>query len=178
MTYRRPWFLAASAFALITLAVMPVTSQANNQAEERDRIDLGRLAGGPAIVGGGVILGEPTGLSAKLWFTESGFGFDAAVAWSFQEESTLYLHANALFHLAVIETDGGRYLAPYVGLGVNNRYGNDARLGLRLPVGLSILPIRDFPLEFFAELAPGVGLLPETDAEFGAGLGARFYVPL
>jgi hypothetical protein len=114
----------------------------------------------------------------KLWFVETGFAVDGAVAWSFQEDSSLYLHANGIFHLALIETEGGRYLVPYVGLGVSNRYGDETRLGLRLPVGLSIMPFLEFPLEFFAELAPGVGILPSTDPDFGAGLGVRFYLPI
>ncbi|MCG8479739.1 MAG: hypothetical protein MI724_11630 [Spirochaetales bacterium] len=155
-----------------------VTAQANNQAEESDRIDLGRLAEGPAIFGGGIVFGEPTGITAKLWFTETGFGLDAAVAWSFQDDTSLHLHANALAHLALIETEGGRYIVPYIGLGVTNTYGDDTSFGLRVPVGLSLLPFPTFPIEFFAELAPGVGLIPETDAEFGAGIGARFYIPL
>jgi len=160
---------------VITLGVNP---QANTQAEERDRIHLGRLSQGQSIIGGGLLFGEPTGLSAKLWFVETGFAVDAAVAWSFQTESTLYLHAGGLFHLALIETEGGRYLIPYVGLGVNNRYGDETRVGLRLPVGLSIMPFVQFPLEFFAELAPGIGVFPGTDPDFGAGLGVRFYMPI
>jgi len=167
------------ALALLSVTiVVGVDAQANTQAEERDRIQLGRLSQGQSILGGGVLFGEPTGLSAKVWFVETGFAIDAAVAWSFQAESTLYLHVNGLFHLALIETEGGRYLVPYVGLGVNNRYGDEARVGLRLPVGLSIMPFVEFPLEFFAELSPGVGVLPSTDPDFGAGLGVRFYMPL
>ena len=170
--------LVLSVGVALTVVTATATAQANDQAEQRERLELGRLSEGPAIMGGGMVLGEPTGLSAKVWFVETGFGLDAAVAWSFRDESSLYLHANGLFHLALIETEGERYLVPYVGLGLTNRYGDDTSLGLRLPVGLSIFPFTNLPLEFFAELAPGIGLLPETDPEFGAGLGARFYFPL
>ncbi|MEX2442914.1 MAG: hypothetical protein WD492_04890 [Alkalispirochaeta sp.] len=165
--------------ALLYLAIaVGVGAQANNQAEERDRIGLAGLSQGQAIMGGGLVFGEPTGISAKLWFVETGFAVDAAVAWSFQSDSSLYLHANGIFHLALIETEGGRYLVPYMGLGVSNRYGKETRLGLRLPVGLSLMPFLEFPLEFFAELAPGVGVIPGTDPEFGAGFGIRMYLPL
>jgi hypothetical protein len=163
---------------LIALVAGTVGAQANNQAEERDRIHLGRLSQGQSIMGGGLLFGEPTGLSVKLWFVETGFAVDGAVAWSFQEDSSLYLHVSGIFHLALIETEGGRYLVPYVGLGLNNRYGDETRLGVRVPVGLSIMPFLEFPLEFFAEMAPGVGILPSTDPDFGAGLGVRFYLPL
>ncbi|MFO8043188.1 MAG: hypothetical protein R6U25_08310 [Alkalispirochaeta sp.] len=167
-----------AAGVLLLLIAGGVGAQANNQAEERDRIQLGRLSQGQSIMGGGLLFGEPTGLTAKLWFVETGFAVDAAVAWSFQSDSSLYLHANGIFHLALIETAGGRYLVPYVGLGFSNRYGDETRLGLRLPVGLSLMPFLELPLEFFAELSPGVGLLPSTDPDFGAGLGVRFYFPL
>lgn len=166
------------ALFLFLVAAGMLTAQANNQAEESDRINLGRLSQGPAIVGGGIVLGEPTGITAKLWFVETGFGADAAVAWSFSGDASLYMHANGLFHLALIETEGGRYVVPYVGLGLATRVGDESSVGVRLPVGLSLLPFVNLPLEFFAELAPGVGLLPETDPEFGAGLGVRFYLPL
>jgi hypothetical protein len=169
----------AALFTLLFLALGgALAAQANNQAEESDRINLGRLSQGPAIVGGGIVLGEPTGITAKFWFVETGFGADAAVAWSFNGDSSLYMHANGLFHLALIETEGGRYVVPYVGLGLATRVSDESSIGVRLPVGLSLMPFLNLPLEFFAELAPGVGLLPETDPEFGAGLGVRFYLPL
>lgn len=167
--------------ALIILPALflpaPAWSQADRRAEERTRFDLGRLSQGPAIIGGGIVLGEPSGLTAKLWYTESGFAVDTALAWSFQEDANLYMHANGLFHLAIIETAGGRYLAPFVGGGVSYRVGARSRLGLRVPLGLSILPFTNFPAEFFAEIAPGISLIPDTSPGFGAGLGVRFYVP-
>jgi hypothetical protein len=164
-------------FMLGILYPAPVWSQADRRAEERSRFDLGRLSEGPAIIGGGIVLGEPSGLTAKLWYTESGFAVDTALAWSFQEDANLYMHVNSLFHLAIIETAGGRYLAPFVGGGISYRVGARSRLGLRVPLGLSILPFTNFPVEFFAEIAPGVDLIPDTSPGFGAGIGARFYVP-
>ncbi len=170
----RVWVL----LTLILFAVpASVAAQADRQATERQRIDLGRLSEGPAIIGGGIVVGEPSGVTAKLWFTETGFALDTAVAWSFHEDPGLYLHTNALFHLAIIETAQGRYLTPFVGGGVSYRVGEKHRLSLRVPLGLSILPFTNFPAEFFAELAPGIGLLPDTSPNFGAGLGIRFYVP-
>jgi hypothetical protein len=178
-TVRFRWNVVLLSALLMTIAATAsVAGQANTQAEARDRIELGRLSEGPAIVGAGLIIGEPTGISAKLWFVETGFGLDAAVAWSFTEPASLYMHGNALFHLALIQTAGGRYIVPYVGAGANTRFGSEASIGVRIPIGLSLLPFPNLPLEFFAELAPGIGLLPSTSPSFGAGLGARFYLPL
>lgn len=159
------------------ILVNGAAAQADPQARERDRLQLGRLAEGPAIIGGGIVVGEPSGLTAKLWYTETGFALDTAVAWSFQDDPGLYLHANALYHLAIIETAGGRYLSPFLGAGASYRAGDTSRVGLRLPLGLSILPFRAFPAEFFAELAPGIGLIPDTSPSVGAGIGIRFYMP-
>lgn len=165
-------------FALLALTTGYVYGQEDRQGTERDRIHLGRLADGPAIIGGGIFLGEPSGVAAKLWFTETGFGADVLVAWSFANDARLYMHANGLFHLAIIETAGGRFIIPYVGAGVFSRVGSSSTLGLRIPVGLSLFPFTQLPIEFFAEVSPGLELLPGTDPAFGAGLGARFYLPL
>lgn len=138
-----------------------------------------RLGGGDAtvnIIGAGVILGEPTGLTAKVWL-EQGLALDAAVAWAFVEESSLYIHSNALYHFRVLDTTGGNFLTPYVGGGVAFRFRDDLNIGLRIPVGISWL-LDVAPVEIFAEIAPGVGIIPETDFELGAGLGARYYFPI
>lgn len=155
-----------------------VGAQANSQAEDRDRIELAGLARGPAIVGGGLFFGEPSGISAKLWFPETGFGFDALAAWSFQDEGGVYLHGDVIYHLALIETAGGRYVVPSVGLGVLGRVGDNGGVGIRLPVALSLFLFPSVPVELFGEISPGIGIYPETNEEFGVGLGARFYLPV
>ena len=128
------------------------------------------------IVGAGIIIGEPTGLTAKVW-GEGGLAADAAVAWSFLGKSSLYIHANGLYHFRVLDTSGGNFLTPYAGAGVSFRFEEDVNVGVRIPVGVSWL-LSVAPIEIFAEIAPGVGLIPETDFELGAGLGARFYFTL
>ena len=153
-------------------------AQANDEAEEVERINLGRLSEGPAILGAGLVVGDPTGVSAKLWYPATGFGIAAAAAWDITDDSSFHLQLDGIFHLALVETEGGRYIVPYVGGGFTSRLSDDPRWGLRFPVGLSLLPFVHLPLEFFAEIAPGVGLLPETDADLGFGIGARFYIPL
>ncbi len=163
---------------VLVLATYGIAAQANDEGEEVDRIRLGRLSEGPAILGGGVVVGDPTGFTAKLWFTETGFGIAGSAAWKLNENSEFNIQLDGIFHLALIETEGGRYIVPYVGAGVTNELSDDPRIGLRFPVGLSLLPIRAIPLEFFADIAPGVGLLPETDADLEFGIGVRFYLPL
>jgi hypothetical protein len=170
--------ISALVAVLLVFGAAAAFAQENSQAEEVDRIDLAGLARGPAILGGGLFLGEPSGLSAKLWFPETGFGIDALAAWSIGDQGNLYLHSSAIYHLALIETEGGRYIIPSVGLGVLGRIGDEPNVGLRLPVGLSLFLFPSFPLELYGEISPGVGLFPSTDEEFGVGLGVRFYLPV
>ncbi|MFP4152128.1 MAG: hypothetical protein ACLFR8_12840 [Alkalispirochaeta sp.] len=174
MMNRRVTF--AVVFVMIVLAP-GAWGQANPQAEERDRLDLAGLARGPAIVGGGLFFGEPSGFTGKLWFPETGFAVDTLLAWSLEDTGRLYVHANGIYHLALIETDGGRYISPSIGLGVLGRIGSEGALGVRLPVGLSLFLFPSFPLELFGEISPGIGLFPDTGEEFGVGLGVRFYLP-
>ena len=128
------------------------------------------------IVGAGIILGEPTGISAKVWF-EKGLAADAAVAWSFLGDSSLYVHGNFLYHFKVLNTGADNFITPYVSARAAFRFEDYLNVGLRVPVGVSWL-LNAAPVEVFAEIAPGVGLVPETDLELGVGLGARFYFPL
>lgn len=125
------------------------------------------------LAGIGIIVGEPTGLSGKLWFS-GGMAVDAAVAWSFLPKSSLYLHSNLLYHFRVIDTSLGNFLTPYAGAGVGIKLQDTTNLGLRFPIGISMI-FESAPIEIFLEVSPGLGLVPETDLEIGAGLGGRVF---
>ena len=45
----------------------------------------------------GVIIGEPTGLSAKDW-TSKTTALDLAAAWSFSHDSAFHLHGDLVWH--------------------------------------------------------------------------------
>src|SRR5262245_41316938 len=45
----------------------------------------------------GIIVGEPTGVSAKIW-VGGNTALDAAAAWSFADEGALHLHGDFLAH--------------------------------------------------------------------------------
>ena len=136
--------------------------------------------------GVGVILGEPTGLSVKKW-TAPDRAFDAAAAWSFSDHDSFQFHADYLIHhfdilepaptscrVAFYYGAGGR-----VKLRDNNDHGNDHaenddRVGLRIPFGLTCL-FNKTPLEFFAELAPILDVVPETEGNINGAFGLRYY---
>lgn len=150
------------------------------------------VAGAPAAqaqpvekgaLGVGIILGEPTGVAAKLYLADDT-AIAAAVGFAFVEGG-LHAHADYLLHPWVLE-DAELFVLPvYVGGGVRllseDRGGGQSvfHLGAR-GVGGMLFEFKEIPLDVFVEIAAvldyaftgddgGVGL------GLNAGLGARYY---
>ena len=120
----------------------------------------------------GLVVGEPTGLSAKLWVGDLT-AVDLAVAWSVAgDEQRLYLHSDFQQYIAFGQPDAGRLLV-YVGVGGRLYIGDETALGVRIPVGL-FYELDQLPIEVFLEVAPGINLFPATEVNFGGGIGARY----
>ncbi|HPS65901.1 MAG TPA: DUF3996 domain-containing protein [Ignavibacteria bacterium] len=125
----------------------------------------------------GLMLGEPTGVNLKSWISESS-AFDVGLAWSFTHEGSLHIHADYLYHnYNLINSD----IPFYVGIGGRIKLHNtseggkdDARLGVRVPVGLDFF-IKDIPVDIFVEIAPIVDLTPSTEVTFNGGVGFRYF---
>ena len=104
-------------------------------------------------LGLGVIFGEPTGLSAKMW-TSDRTAIDAAAAWSFVGTGWLHIHADFLVHnFDLINVSEGS-LPVYFGVGAYVGLSSDLGLGARVPVGIAY-HFEGAPVEAFFELAPG-----------------------
>ena len=116
----------------------------------------------------GVILGEPLGFSAKLWYTQRTAA-DVAAAWSFTENGIFEVHADYLVSPFLLK-DGT--LPLYIGLGPTLRIGNDWFLGARLPIGAQYL-FQKLPLSIFGEVAPQWQLIPDNKFVLSGGLGIR-----
>lgn len=125
----------------------------------------------------GVIIGEPTGVSAKFW-TSGNSAVDLGVAWSLSESGTIHdpsgnmhIHSDYLWHFW---TDSG--VALYAGLGGRLRFDDETQFAARLPFGLQFNVGRR--LGIFFELAPTLPIMPETESDFdingGAGMRFRF----
>ncbi len=125
------------------------------------------------VFGVGVLLGEPTGISAKVRLGPTS-AIDAAAAWSFVDEGSFYFHADYLMHFNDVFTVDPGELPLYVGVGGMVSLREDPLLGIRIPVGLAY-EFDTAPLDVFFEIAPGMGLFPETSLEFGGGIGIRYY---
>jgi len=125
----------------------------------------------------GIMIGEPTGLSAKYW-TSSTNAFDFGLAYSFvQKYSAVSIHADYLYHdFNVIKSD---YRLPvYYGFGARIRFVNnsDNALGARGVVGIAWLNNK-LPLDVFFEIVPVFNLIPSTSLNLDIALGARYYFP-
>ena len=133
-------------------------------------------------------MGEPTALTAKVW-TRKNEAFDAAIGYDFNDFFLLY--ADYLWHFpewfAKASIRSGT-LQPYLGVGgilwfdtASNRarptyFTNNGSVGfgVRGPVGIEWLPGKP-PLGLFAEIVPGVGIVPGVFAFIEGGVGARYY---
>lgn len=124
----------------------------------------------------GIIVGEPTGLSGKLWMSGRS-AVDGGVSWSFTDNASFHLHADYLLHnFALIEMERGS-LPLYFGIGGRIKFAEgdrDDKISIRIPVGLDYL-FEAAPLDVFIELVPMLDLAPDTDFDFAGGLGFRYY---
>jgi hypothetical protein len=113
-------------------------------------------------VGVGFILGEPTGLSGKIWIGKKT-AIDAALAWSFQDNDALHVHADYLLHGAL-----------YYGIGGRIKFQDKSRFGIRIPFGIASR-FADRHLDFFFEIVPLLDFVPKTKFLLNSALGLRFY---
>jgi hypothetical protein len=125
-------------------------------------------------IGLGVVVGEPTGVSLKQWLSARN-AVDAALAWSFTDESAFHVHADYLYHLlsaGEVRIPGWEF---YLGIGGRLKLEeDDSRIGVRVPFGMDYL-FETTPFEFFLEVAPILDLAPATEVQLNGGFGIRYY---
>jgi hypothetical protein len=130
------------------------------------------LHGQETGLGIGMIIGEPTGLSAKMWMNEKN-ALDAGIAWSFAGTGYLRVHSDILWHSYPLNVEKGK-LPVYYGVGAKLLLSSELGLGIRVPVGLAYL-FESAPVDLFAELVPGLDLLPGTGLGIDAAIGVRYF---
>jgi hypothetical protein len=134
----------------------------------------------------GIIVGEPTGLSAKKWL-DNRHAVDAGVAWSFSENDSFHLHADYLVHDFTLlkPTDLRGRMPVYYGLGGRIKFQDDDRnhhgrndddtlIGVRIPLGVAYYP-ENSSIDLFAEIVPIMDLVPDTHLDLNLSIGGRFY---
>ncbi len=128
----------------------------------------------PARFGLGIVLGEPTGISFKLWENQQ-VAYDGAIAWAFGDHSSFHLHGDYLRHTPLSspdESNNASFL--YYGIGLRAQFFGSNRLGVRFPLGITLL-LNPHPFDIFLEIVPIFNLFPATQLDLNAGLGFRFY---
>ena len=138
------------------------------------------LLGGTATaqqsgIGVGVILGEPTGISLKLFLSQKN-AVDLAVGYSMLEEDRyLNFHADYVYHTSSLAASKAVKIPFYFGVGGRVRLEEEDLVGVRVPFGLDFM-LRKAPLDIFVEVAPVMEIIPETKFNFEAGIGIRFFL--
>ncbi len=134
----------------------------------------------------GIMVGEPTGFTGKLWMRDNtalAFTLGSSYLGKVRIGMDYLWHFDA-FNSNVVKLYAGPGVA--VGIGASNgwwytdkgkpyyRTTDETGFGARALFGMNIIP-RNTPIEFFGEVGVMIGLLPEnfTNTEFA--LGARFY---
>ncbi len=123
--------------------------------------------------GVGIILGEPTGISAKGWVSSRN-AIDAGLAWSFREKAHFHLHADYLWHFPDVIRAPQQFTL-FTGIGGRLAAGKgDGIFGVRIVGGVAWLP-RNAPFDLFLEVAPIFDLIPATELRANAGIGVRYF---
>lgn len=125
--------------------------------------------------GVGIILGEPTGITIK-YMLDDKTAIDAGVGWETSGNNEFHIHGDYLYHMNdLIKVPQGK-LPLYFGGGLRfiDREKKDDKFGIRIPVGLEYL-FGNVPLGAFFELVPILNLTPDTEFDFEAGIGIRFF---
>lgn len=133
-------------------------------------------------LGVGIIIGDPTGVTVKKWIGADR-AIDGAAAWTLSGSGSLQLHGDYLLHDFTLLKPGpiNGKLPVYFGLGGrvvlsddSHGHHNDTVLGVRVPFGISYLMTRA-PVEAFLEIVPILDVVPNTELNLNAAIGARFY---
>ena len=133
--------------------------------------------GGPFELG--VVLGEPSGLTAKYFITDTQ-ALDSAVGFGLSGLETFQFHMDYLWHPQVLATTTSFRLPFYLGVGPviqivdddRDRKRRDLVFGARVPFGL-VFVMDQIALNPFIEVAPGVELYAHVGVRIDAAIGVR-----
>ena len=152
-------------YLLIPLILLLAT---NSLATEGDKFGIG------------VIAGDPDGITGKYMMKNSR-AIDAGFGWKTKGDNEYHIYGDYLFYkydlfkvphgILPLYFGGG---ARYITYSEDNEKKKDDKFGIRIPVGIEYL-FRNSSLGIFLELVPVLNLTPNTDFDFGGGIGIRFF---
>jgi hypothetical protein len=151
-----------SVFAVLVLFLLPVLAHAGNRT-----------------FGLGVVLGDPTGITAKGWLDKT-HSIDGALAWDLSDNSNFVLQSTYLWQSSAIFHIEKQPFDLYYGIG-GRLHGHSGRdhdtgvgLGPRGPLGLRCY-FAKVGIETFTELSFTLELIPRTVGYVDFGIGARYF---
>ena len=157
---------------VLALFVILVASPAYADEEGREK----------GTFGAGIIIGEPTGVTAKLYVKDDQ-ALQAAAGFAFVGGG-IHMHLDYVFHPVILQSRDSFVLLAYIGPGVRLIQYRDGRdedfvaLGIRAVGGL-LFDFKDNPLDAFVEVGGVLEYGFEDDEGFGPALnvaaGVRYY---
>lgn len=120
-------------------------------------------------VGVGLVLFEPSGLTAKIWLGRSA-ALAGGIGWSAEENHYLHLHADFLFFRYSLAADRNLILNFYLGAGGKVVFRDSDNAWFRFPLGVDFL-LRKSPLNFFFEIVPSFNF---SDLKLFGAIGFRY----
>jgi hypothetical protein len=131
--------------------------------------------GSERTLGGGLVLGYPSGLSGKAYLGDV-HAVDAQLAsWGFGF-NVVYAHASWLYEPVELLQNDLFSMPLHVGAGPMLLLGaGGVSAGLRVPVGVDI-NLHDVPVQIFVDAAVAATIVPGVRLGWGGGgVGARYY---
>ena len=127
----------------------------------------------------GLVLGEPTGLTGKLWTSRTrAWSGDLAFGLShhhdYYQDDAVYLNVMHLWHDFNLAPVSSGELPFYFGVGGRLWTAHQFGLGVRGCGGLSYLPPRS-PVDFFLEIGIVFDIVEDPGLDGDMGLGFRYY---
>lgn len=162
----RAWVLVL----LLALALALVLAAPARSAPASERFGLG------------IVLGSPSGISLKI--PQGAQSLNVIVGYDLDndppgpgpewDDDYVYVGVDYVwYNYELIRVKQGR-LPLYFGPGAYAAIADRTVVGVRFAVGLEYQFARA-PFDIFLELGPRVNVVPDTDADVFAGLGARFF---
>jgi hypothetical protein len=108
----------------------------------------------PGKFGVGLVLFEPSGLSAKAWLRGSS-ALAGGLGWSAEESHYLHLHVDFVFTKIRLASDRNLDLDFTLGAGGKIIFRDHENAWFRFPLGIDFL-VKRSPLNFFFEIVPSL----------------------
>lgn len=133
----------------------------------------------PGLFELGVNLGEPTGISAKLYLDKTN-AFEGIAAWAFSR-GAITLSVDYLFHFHDVLKIETETFPLFVGIGAvagisaggGPAAAGQVSVGFRVPLGV-LYVFKQAPIELSLEVVPGLNLFPDMTFLAMGGLGVRY----